>query len=143
MMHIVQKTARSSATTISAVALALLVVSVSPSDTRTGEAEAKSLLKAMSDYLAAHRNQGACPCQRREVEGATNRNHVETVDEFAYDRTFRSPLLEAGPRPWARGVASTATVVVMIGTSRQRQLWRLLWSTETTCTCNGRNARLS
>jgi hypothetical protein len=56
MRHIVQKTARSAAATLSAVVLALMIVAVTPSDTRAGEAEAKSLLKAMSDYLAAQQS---------------------------------------------------------------------------------------
>src|SRR5262245_33102111 len=56
MMNIIPKAARSSTATICAVALALIVVSVTPSDTSADEAEAKSLLKAMSDYLAAQQS---------------------------------------------------------------------------------------
>jgi hypothetical protein len=40
----------------SAVILAVAVVAVTPSDARAAEAEAKSLLKAMSDYLAAQKS---------------------------------------------------------------------------------------
>jgi hypothetical protein len=53
MMNMVAKTAGSSAAMISAAAVVLMIVSVAPSDARAGEAEAKGLLKAMSDYLAA------------------------------------------------------------------------------------------
>jgi hypothetical protein len=56
MINRVPKAARSLATTIFAVALALMVVSVRPFDARAGEAEAKNLLKAMSDYLAAQKS---------------------------------------------------------------------------------------
>jgi hypothetical protein len=50
------KAARSLATAISAVVLALMAVSATSSNTRAGEAEAKHLLKAMSDYLAAQKS---------------------------------------------------------------------------------------
>src|SRR5262245_4033329 len=55
MMNLVEKAAGSAAATISAVALAWMVVAVTPSVTRADEAEAKNLLKAMSDYLAAQK----------------------------------------------------------------------------------------
>ena len=56
MTNILPQAAWSAVATLSAVALALMVVSVTPSDTRADEAEAKSLLKAMSDYLAAQKS---------------------------------------------------------------------------------------
>jgi hypothetical protein len=55
MTNILSQAARSAVATLSAVALALMVVSGTPADTRAAEAEAKSLLKAMSDYLAAQK----------------------------------------------------------------------------------------
>jgi len=56
MMNRVLKAAGSFAATMFATALALMVVSVTPFNARAGEAEAKSLLKAMSDYLAAQKS---------------------------------------------------------------------------------------
>jgi hypothetical protein len=54
MVNVVRKAAGLSvAATISAAALASVIVSATFSDARAGEAEAKSLFKAMSDYLAA------------------------------------------------------------------------------------------
>jgi hypothetical protein len=53
MRNVAPKTARRLAAALSAVALALMAVSATSSDTRAGEVEAKQLLKAMSDYLAA------------------------------------------------------------------------------------------
>src|SRR5262245_25914886 len=53
MSNIIAKAARSSATTICAAALALMMVSVTPFEASAGEVDPKSLLKAMSDYLAA------------------------------------------------------------------------------------------
>jgi len=55
LMNIIPKAAGSAVATISVVALAWMVVAVTPSATRADEAEAKSLLKAMSDYLAAQK----------------------------------------------------------------------------------------
>ena len=55
MRNLARQAARSLATAISALALASLVVSAPSSDTRAGEAEAKHLLKALSDYLAAQK----------------------------------------------------------------------------------------
>src|SRR6267142_5978763 len=43
------------AATLSSAALALIIVSATPSGARAGEAEAKDLLKAMSDYLAGQK----------------------------------------------------------------------------------------
>jgi hypothetical protein len=56
MVTIIPKAVRSSAATICAAALALMVVSVTPSAARAGEPDPKSLLKAMSDYLAAQQS---------------------------------------------------------------------------------------
>src|SRR5262249_2959418 len=56
MMNVAPKAAGFSPATISAVALASMVVSVTAFDARAGEAEAKSLVKAMSDYLAAQKS---------------------------------------------------------------------------------------
>src|SRR4029453_9670148 len=56
MTNIRPHPARSAIATLSAVALALMVVAGTPTDTRAAEAEAKSLLKAMSDYLAAQKS---------------------------------------------------------------------------------------
>jgi hypothetical protein len=56
MMPIMPKAVGCSAATLSVVALAALIVSVIPFEVRSGEAEAKSLLKAMSDYLAAQQS---------------------------------------------------------------------------------------
>src|SRR5262245_6426871 len=53
MRNIMLQAARFSATTLCAAALSLLGVSGTPFEARAGEAEAKHLLKAMSDYLAA------------------------------------------------------------------------------------------
>ena len=55
MRNVARQAARSLATAVSALALALLLVSAPSSDARAGEAEAKQLLKAMSDYLAAQK----------------------------------------------------------------------------------------
>jgi hypothetical protein len=56
MMHIIPKAAGSSAATICAAALALMAVSVTPFEASAGEVDPKSLLKAMSDYLAAQQS---------------------------------------------------------------------------------------
>lgn len=56
MRNVAPKAARSLATAISAVTLALISILATSSDTRAGEAEAKSLLKAMSDYLAEQKS---------------------------------------------------------------------------------------
>jgi hypothetical protein len=56
MMTIIRKAARSSAATIWAAALILMVLSVTPFEARAGEPDPKSLLKAMSDYLAAQQS---------------------------------------------------------------------------------------
>src|SRR5262249_37263656 len=56
MTNCILKAAGCAAMTTFAVALAVTVVSVTPSDARAGEAEAKSLLKGMSDYLAAQKS---------------------------------------------------------------------------------------
>src|SRR6185369_15642081 len=56
MMNIIPKAAGSAVATLSAVALAVMVVSGTPSAPRADEAEAKSLLKAMSDYLATQKS---------------------------------------------------------------------------------------
>src|SRR5262245_16332408 len=53
MMPIMPKATEFSAAAFCAAALAVLVGSGTPFEARAGEAEAKSLLKAMSDYLAA------------------------------------------------------------------------------------------
>jgi hypothetical protein len=56
MMHIIPKAAGSSAATICAAVLALMVVSVTPFEASAGEVDPKHLLKAMSDYLAAQQS---------------------------------------------------------------------------------------
>lgn len=53
MKTMVRKLLKISATSMSAAALVLMVGLVTPSGTRADEADAKNLLKAMSDYLAA------------------------------------------------------------------------------------------
>ena len=53
MAQVVRKSSRISVAARSAAALALIVALGMPSGARAGEAEAKALLKAMSDYLAA------------------------------------------------------------------------------------------
>ncbi|MBZ9655603.1 DUF2092 domain-containing protein [Phyllobacterium lublinensis] len=56
MKTIARKAMQSTATTISSAALALIIASGIPSSgASAGEAEAKSILKAMSDYLAAQK----------------------------------------------------------------------------------------
>lgn len=55
MNRIVRKAVQAAAGTLSSAALALIIVSGSSSGAIAGEAEAKSLLKAMSDYLAAQK----------------------------------------------------------------------------------------
>jgi hypothetical protein len=56
MSNIIAKAAGSSVATIGAAALILMLVSVTPFEARAGEPEPKSLLKAMSDYLAAQQS---------------------------------------------------------------------------------------
>ena len=56
MRNIIPKAARSSAATLCAAALALMVVSVTPFEARAGEVDPKSLLKALSDYLATQQS---------------------------------------------------------------------------------------
>ncbi|KSV76805.1 MULTISPECIES: DUF2092 domain-containing protein [unclassified Sinorhizobium] len=53
MVKLVQKAVVRSTATVSAAVLALIVGMGTPSGAKAGDAEAKSLLKAMSDYLAA------------------------------------------------------------------------------------------
>ncbi|MEK1851218.1 MAG: DUF2092 domain-containing protein [Phyllobacterium sp.] len=54
-MTIARKAVKFAATALSSAALALIIVSVTPSGAAAGEAEAKDLLKAMSDYLTAQK----------------------------------------------------------------------------------------
>src|SRR5262245_65526363 len=56
MTNVILKAAGCAAMTASAVALAVAVVSVIPSNATANEAQAKNLLKAMSDYLAAQKS---------------------------------------------------------------------------------------
>jgi hypothetical protein len=56
MRTIIPKAAGSSAATICAAALALMLVPMTPFEARAGEVDPKSLLKAMSDYLAAQQS---------------------------------------------------------------------------------------
>lgn len=56
MMTIIPKAAGSSAATICAAALALMLVPMTPFEGKAGEVDPKSLLKAMSDYLAAQQS---------------------------------------------------------------------------------------
>jgi hypothetical protein len=56
MTNIVLEAARCSTTTVAAVILALGIMSATPPAARAGEAEAKALVKAMSDYLAAQKS---------------------------------------------------------------------------------------
>jgi hypothetical protein len=55
MKTIVRKAVTFTAATLSSAALALTIASGTPSGARAGEAEAKDLLKAMSDYLTAQK----------------------------------------------------------------------------------------
>src|SRR5262245_24035514 len=55
MMNIIPQAAGSAVATLSAVALAVMMVAGTPFEARADEAEAKSRLKAMSDYLAAQK----------------------------------------------------------------------------------------
>lgn len=52
-MPVMPKGTRDAVATRAAVTLAMLVASVIPFEARAGEAEARRLLKAMSDFLAA------------------------------------------------------------------------------------------
>jgi hypothetical protein len=56
MRNVISSAVGSSAAAMSAVTLAFMVLAVTPADTRAAEAEAKSLLKAMSDYLASQKS---------------------------------------------------------------------------------------
>src|SRR5262245_17577463 len=56
MMNVAPNAARFSAAMIYAAALALMIVSVTPFEARAGGPDPKSLLKAMSDYLAAQQS---------------------------------------------------------------------------------------
>jgi hypothetical protein len=56
MMNVAPKAARFAAATICAAALALMIVSGTPFEASAGEPDPKSLLKAMSDYLAAQQS---------------------------------------------------------------------------------------
>ena len=55
MKTVALKAMQFTAATLSSAALALIIVSATPSGARAGEAEAKDLLKAMSDYLAGQK----------------------------------------------------------------------------------------
>ena len=55
MKTVTLKAMQFTAATLSSAALALIIVSATPSGARAGEAEAKDLLKAMSDYLAGQK----------------------------------------------------------------------------------------
>jgi len=55
MTNIARKSMQLTATVLSSAALALLVASGTPSGASAGEAEAKTMLKAMSDYMASQK----------------------------------------------------------------------------------------
>jgi hypothetical protein len=55
MINLVRKSANISAATISAAALALMITLGTPLCAKADEAEVKSLVKAMSDYMAAQK----------------------------------------------------------------------------------------
>jgi hypothetical protein len=55
MKTVTQKAMQFTAATLSSAALALMIVSATPSGARADEAEAKDLLKAMCDYLVGQK----------------------------------------------------------------------------------------